>query len=194
MKKVVLIDNYDSFTFNLAHLIQEITGNQVAIFKNDAFGFSDIEPFDYIILSPGPGIPDEAGKLKEVILQFYLTKKILGVCLGLQAVGEVFGAALKNLPIVYHGMKSGIHRTKISDPIFEGISETFEAGRYHSWVIDSATIPEDLLVTAVDGQNEIMAIRHRDYPLFGVQFHPESVAQFNRNIQVAFKAVFVYSH
>ncbi len=174
MKKIVLIDNYDSFTYNLVHLIREVTDNPVTVLKNDAFVLSDLEPYDYIVLSPGPGLPDEAGLLKEVIRHFYTSKKILGVCLGLQAIGEVFGATLKNLSQVFHGMKTNVHCTSSFDPIFDGIGNAFEAGRYHSWVIDSTTLPDDLVITAIDAENEIMAIRHSTYPVFGVQFHPES--------------------
>lgn len=175
MKKVVIIDNYDSFTYNLVHLINEVINGQVTVFKNDNFSISDLDEFDYIILSPGPGLPDDAGLLKEVIRKFAGKKKILGVCLGLQAIGEVYGAELKNLPIVYHGMKTRITQTTLEDPILKGIQKYFDAGRYHSWVINKATCPEVLLITSVDEQSEIMSARHRDFQVFGVQFHPESI-------------------
>ncbi|MBK8515850.1 MAG: aminodeoxychorismate/anthranilate synthase component II [Saprospiraceae bacterium] len=175
MKKVVIIDNYDSFTYNLVHLVNEILGGDVDVIKNDKFEMNELKKYDYIILSPGPGIPDEAGLLKSVIKEYAPSKKILGVCLGLQAIGEVFGGKLKNLRKVYHGIKTKMIKTDISDPILEGIGDHFEAGRYHSWVIDNKFCPSDLLVTSKDSDGEIMAARHKDYLVFGVQFHPESV-------------------
>lgn len=175
MKKVVIIDNYDSFTYNLVHLINEVINGQVTVFKNDNFSISDLDEFDYIVLSPGPGLPDDAGLLKEVIRNFAGKKKILGVCLGLQAIGEVYGAELKNLPIVYHGMKTRITQTTPDDPILKGIQKHFDAGRYHSWVINKATCPDTLVVTSVDEQGEIMSARHKNFQVFGLQFHPESI-------------------
>ena len=156
-------------------LIREVIGEEVTVWKNDTFDIKDIAAFDYIILSPGPGVPDEAGLLKEVIRTYRETKKIFGVCLGLQAIGEVYGASLKNLDKVYHGMKTAMHKTDISDPILDGVSDPFDAGRYHSWVIDKDTCPSDLLITAVDEKGEIMAARHKHHKVFGVQFHPESI-------------------
>ncbi|MBK8668014.1 MAG: aminodeoxychorismate/anthranilate synthase component II [Saprospiraceae bacterium] len=175
MKKVVIIDNYDSFTYNLVHLINEIIDGHVTVLRNDQFKIEDLEVFDYIILSPGPGLPDEAGLLKEVISTYCSTKKIFGVCLGLQAIGEVFGGRLKNLTKVFHGMKTTIHQTDKADPIFRGLSRQFDAGRYHSWVIDSETFPNDLWITAVDDDHAIMAARHKNFHVYGVQFHPESI-------------------
>jgi anthranilate synthase component II len=175
MKKVIIIDNYDSFTYNLVHLINEIIKSKVIVKRNDQFDISDIEAFDYIVLSPGPGLPDEAGLLKQVIKTYAPTKKVFGVCLGLQAIGEVYGGQLKNLSKVFHGMKTPMHQTKILDPIFNGINPTFDAGRYHSWVINKDGFPEDLVVTAVDDDGEIMAARHKTFQLHGVQFHPESI-------------------
>lgn len=174
-KKVVIIDNYDSFTYNLVHLIHEITGEEVVVMRNDQFEIEEIGSFDYVILSPGPGLPDEAGMLKTVIKTYSQTKKIFGVCLGLQAIGEVFGARLKNLDKVFHGMKTQIHLTEDPDPVFAGISKIFDAGRYHSWVIDKSTCPDSLLISALDQDGEIMAVRHQKYPVYGVQFHPESI-------------------
>jgi len=174
-KKVVIVDNYDSFTYNLVHLINEIIDGEVTVFRNDQFGIEALENFDYIILSPGPGLPDEAGLLKEVIRKYGATKKILGVCLGLQAIGEGFGGKLKNLSKVFHGMKTTRKQTENKDPIFKGIDQKFEAGRYHSWVINNESCPDELLVTAVDDDGEIMAARHRMYDIYGVQFHPESI-------------------
>lgn len=175
MKKVVIIDNYDSFTYNLVHLINEIIDGEVTVFRNDQFQIESLETYDYIILSPGPGLPDEAGLLKEVIRKYGPTKMIFGVCLGLQAIGEVYGGKLINLTKVFHGMKTTMTQTENTDPIFEGISHTFEAGRYHSWVIDHSSCPEILSITAVDEENEIMAARHKHYQVYGVQFHPESI-------------------
>lgn len=173
--KIVVVDNYDSFTYNLVHLINEITGGSVEVKRNDQFELKELEQFDYIILSPGPGLPEEAGLLLEVIRSYASSKKIFGVCLGLQAIGIVFGGKLKNLSRVFHGMKTIVHQTDISDPVFNDIPEKFEAGRYHSWVIDKSTMPDDLLITAVDGDGEIMAARHKNLQVYGVQFHPESI-------------------
>ena len=173
--KVVIIDNYDSFTYNLVHLINEIIGGEVTVLRNDKFKIEELDAFEYIILSPGPGLPDEAGLLKEVIRRYGSSKKIFGVCLGLQAIGEVYGGTLKNLSKVFHGMKTSIKTTAESEPIFEGLGQQFEAGRYHSWVIDKKSCPEVLLVTALDDEGEIMAARHKEYKVFGVQFHPESI-------------------
>jgi anthranilate synthase component II len=175
-KKVIIIDNYDSFTYNLVHLINEIIGaDGVVVVKNDQFEMSELDQYEYIILSPGPGIPEEAGQLKDVIKHYGSTKKIFGVCLGLQAIGEVYGGKLKNLSKVFHGMKTEMFLTDIEDNTFKGIDKTFEAGRYHSWVIDKDTCPADLLVTAVDRDGEIMAARHKTHQVYGVQFHPESI-------------------
>ena len=175
IKKVIVIDNYDSFTYNLVHLINEIIGTDVTVRRNDQFDIEYLEEFDYIVLSPGPGLPDEAGLLKAVIKTYGSEKKIFGVCLGLQAIGEVFGGHLKNLSKVFHGMKTSIHQTEIIDPIFKGINHTFDAGRYHSWVINKNDFPEELFITALDDAGDIMAIRHKKYQVFGVQFHPESI-------------------
>lgn len=172
---ILLIDNYDSFTYNLVHLIREVTGNEITVWKNDAFAIEDVDAYEYIILSPGPGVPDEAGLLKDVIKTYGATKKIFGVCLGLQAIGEVYGASLKNLDKVYHGMKTAMHKTSESDPILENVSDPFDAGRYHSWVINKETCPEYLLITAIDDKGEIMAARHSKHQVYGVQFHPESI-------------------
>ena len=173
--KIVIIDNYDSFTYNLVHLINEIIDGEVTVLRNDQFKIDALEAFDYIILSPGPGLPEEAGLLKEVIRKYGSTKKIFGVCLGLQAIGEVFGGELKNLSKVFHGMKTTMKQTENTDPIFDGIDQSFEAGRYHSWVINKDSCPDDLLITAVDDEGEIMAARHKDFDIYGVQFHPESI-------------------
>lgn len=173
--KILVIDNYDSFTYNLVHIINEIIDGEVTVLRNDQFDIKELEAFKYIILSPGPGLPEEAGLLKEVIQTYGSSKKIFGVCLGLQAIGEVFGGQLKNLPKVFHGMKTTMVQTKNVDPIFEGIETSFDAGRYHSWVIDKTTCPDVLLITALDSEGEIMAARHKEYDIYGVQFHPESI-------------------
>jgi anthranilate synthase component 2 len=173
--KIIIIDNYDSFTYNLVHLVNEIIDGEVSVVRNDQFEMDALEAYDYIILSPGPGVPEEAGLLKEVIRRYATSKKIFGVCLGLQAIGEVFGGNLKNLPKVFHGMKTSMQKTVNYDPILEGIDQYFDAGRYHSWVIDKSTIPNELVITALDNEGEIMAARHSKYQVFGVQFHPESI-------------------
>ncbi len=173
--KIVIIDNYDSFTYNLVHLINEIIDGEVTVLRNDQFDIEAIEAFDYIILSPGPGLPEEAGLLKDVIRKYGTTKKIFGVCLGLQAIGEVFGGQLKNLSKVFHGMKTMMKQTENVDPIFNGIDLSFEAGRYHSWVINKESCPDELIITAIDEEGEIMAARHKDFHIYGVQFHPESI-------------------
>lgn len=175
MKKVVIIDNYDSFTYNLVHLIHEITRDEVTILLNDQFEIEELDQYDYLILSPGPGLPDDAGLLKDVIKTYASTKKIFGVCLGLQAIGEVYGGKLKNLNTVFHGMKTTVCQTSDKDPIFLGITKCFDAGRYHSWVITSDDFPDVLVVTALDEDGQIMAARHRTFHTYGVQFHPESI-------------------
>ena len=184
MKQVVIIDNYDSFTYNLVHMVNEIIEGEVTVLRNDQFDIQDIAEFEYIILSPGPGLPDEAGLLKEVIKTYGPNKKILGVCLGLQAIGESYGGSLKNLSKVFHGMKTTIHKTNNYDPIFEGIENPFEAGRYHSWVIEKSSCPAVLLITAVDNDGEIMGARHNKHHIYGVQFHPESIMTPEGNIMI----------
>jgi len=173
--KTVIIDNYDSFTYNLVHIINDLLEGEVDVIRNDQFKLEDIDKYDYIILSPGPGIPDEAGLLKQVIAQYGSSKKIFGVCLGLQAIGEVFGGKLKNLTRVFHGVKTNILTTDIPSPIFEGINLPFTAGRYHSWVLDNKSNLEAFHITAVDEEGEIMALQHKDYEIHAVQFHPESI-------------------
>ncbi len=171
--KIVIIDNYDSFTYNLAHLVKEL-GAEVSVFRNDHFSLSQLREFDKIILSPGPGIPAEAGLLLDVIRAYKGQKPILGVCLGHQAIGEVFGAKLAHLTEVYHGVATPINQTG-EDPIFNGLPLRLEVGRYHSWVVDNRNIPDALEVTATSDEGYIMALRHRQYNIHGIQFHPESV-------------------
>lgn len=171
--KIVIIDNYDSFTYNLSHLVKEL-GADVTVYRNDKFRLNEIEQYDKIILSPGPGIPSEAGLLLDVIRTYRGRKPMLGVCLGHQAIGEVFGARLTNLSSVYHGVAT--EGTQYgNDPIFRGMSKRIVMGRYHSWVVDSTSLPECLEVTAMSDDGYIMALRHRHYDIHGIQFHPESV-------------------
>ena len=171
--KIVIIDNYDSFTYNLAHLVKSL-GAQVTVLRNDRFELSDLEEFDKIILSPGPGIPSEAGLLLDVIRTYAGRKPMLGVCLGHQAIGEVFGAKLENLADVYHGV--ALEGTQFrKDYIFDGLPERITMGRYHSWVVSRENFPDCLEITAISDEGRIMALRHRQYDIHGIQFHPESV-------------------
>lgn len=172
-KKVVIIDNYDSFTYNLAHLVRSL-GEEVTVLRNDKFELPQLQAFTHFILSPGSGIPSEAGLLLDVIREYAGRKPIFGVCLGHQAIGEVFGARLKNLTEVYHGVATEGSLLGV-DPIFEGLPRRLMMGRYHSWVIDRDTVPDCLEVTAMSDDGEIMGIRHREYNVHGIQFHPESV-------------------
>lgn len=171
--KIVIIDNYDSFTYNLSHLVKEL-GADVTVYRNDQFEMSQLEEFDRIILSPGPGIPSEAGLLLDVIRTYAGHKPILGVCLGHQAIGEVFGARLENLSDVFHGVATDCHNLHL-DPIFDGLGDVFTVGRYHSWVVSREDFPQCLEVTAESDEGQIMALRHKEYDIHGIQFHPESV-------------------
>lgn len=171
--KVVIIDNYDSFTYNLSHLVKEL-GAEVTVFRNDMFKLEQLESYDKIILSPGPGIPCEAGLLLDVIKCYAGKKPILGVCLGHQAIGESFGGKLTNLSEVYHGVATPCAITK-KDYLFEGLPEKIEIGRYHSWVVDNDGFPDCLEVTSVSDEGYIMSLRHKEYDIRGIQYHPESV-------------------
>ena len=171
--KVVIIDNYDSFTYNLSHLIKSL-GAEVTVVRNDQFELQDLEQFNKIVLSPGPGIPSEAGLLLDVIRTYAGKKPILGVCLGHQAIGEVFGGKLVNLSDVFHGVATPCHIVA-DDPIFSGIERDITIGRYHSWVVSNEVLPECLEVTAVSPEGQIMALRHKSLNIRGIQFHPESV-------------------
>jgi anthranilate synthase component 2 len=172
--RCLLLDNYDSFTYNLRHILLEL-GVEIDVIRNDRITLDEVEAYDKILLSPGPGIPSEAGLLLPLIERFAPVKSILGVCLGEQAIGEVFGAKLINLDNVCHGVCSTI-RVKAKDPLFEGLEPAFRAGRYHSWVVSEDNFPACLEITAVDAEaNRIMAIRHRRFDVRGVQFHPESI-------------------
>ena len=172
MKKIFVIDNYDSFTYNLVHYLEEL-GATVTVKRNDQFKLSEIEEYEYLLLSPGPGIPDEAGLLKAAIERYAASKKILGVCLGQQAIGEVFGAKLNNLNTVFHGVATPINITE-KDLLFDGLPESFEVGRYHFWVVKTP-LPEELVATSFDNNKQLMSLRHRNYSVRAVQFHPESI-------------------
>ncbi|MHB8208417.1 anthranilate synthase component II [Mucilaginibacter sp.] len=175
MKNILIIDNYDSFTYNLVHLVNEI-GLQCDVWRNDKFNIEDVAAYDKIILSPGPGIPSEAGLLLDVIKKYSSTKSIFGVCLGQQAIAEVFGGELYNLKQPMHGIATPIKVTDASEKIFAGLPKSFKVGRYHSWVVDEKSIPDVLTVTAIDEEdNSVMALRHKEYDVCGVQFHPESI-------------------
>lgn len=172
---ILIIDNYDSFTYNLVHLVNEI-GLACTVWRNDQFKLTDVDTFDKIILSPGPGLPREAGLLLNVIETYAASKSILGVCLGQQAIAEVFGGQLFNLSRPMHGVATQIKVTERDNKLFAGLPETFNVGRYHSWVVSPESFPAVLKVTAIDEKDQsIMALSHRDYDVHGVQFHPESV-------------------
>jgi anthranilate synthase component II len=171
--KIAVIDNYDSFTYNLVHYLEDLNAN-VTVFRNDEFELNELEKFDKILLSPGPGIPDEAGLLKEVIKKYASSKSIFGVCLGLQAIGEVFGGKLTNLEKVYHGVATKVTKTE-DDFIFNNLPNEFEVGRYHSWVVSNENLPTDLIVTSTDENGQIMSMKHTNFDIRGVQYHPESV-------------------
>jgi anthranilate synthase component 2 len=171
--KIVIIDNYDSFTYNLVHLVREL-GVEVTVYRNDQFQLNQLEVFDKIILSPGPGIPSEAGLLLDVIRHYAGRIPMLGVCLGHQAIGEAFGAHLTNLSKVYHGVSTPITQYG-NDEIFAGLSRRFEVGRYHSWVVDKTDFPDCLEITAESDDGSIMALKHKSYDIRGIQFHPESI-------------------
>lgn len=174
--KILILDNYDSFVYNLVQYLEEISGASIDVFRNDAISLDAVDAYDLIVLSPGPGVPEEAGILLELIKRYASSKVIFGVCLGHQAIGEAFGAKLYNLPNVYHGIEHPMRLTNEVAMLFEGVPAEFTAGRYHSWSIDPATLPDELVVTAVTADDgAIMAIRHKEYDVYGVQFHPESI-------------------
>ena len=173
--KILVFDNYDSFTYNLVHLVEKITDEKPDVFRNDKIALDDVGSYDKIILSPGPGIPEEAGLLLPLIKMYAASKPILGVCLGHQAIGQAFGAELINLDTVYHGVATKIIQTENKSLLFNGLENEFEAGRYHSWIIDEQTLSKEFEVTAYDENNYIMAMQHKKYDLQSVQFHPESI-------------------
>lgn len=172
--KIVVIDNYDSFTYNLVHYLEDLDC-EVTVLRNDEFEIDDIAAFNKILLSPGPGIPDEAGLLKEVIQKYAPTKSIFGVCLGQQAIGEVFGGQLTNLDKVYHGVATEVTLTQPDEVLFRDLPEKFQVGRYHSWVVAQDNFPADLEITSIDENGQIMSLKHKHYDVRGVQYHPESV-------------------
>jgi len=173
--KILVFDNYDSFTYNLVHLVEKITGEKVDVYRNDQIALTDVAGYDKIILSPGPGIPEEAGQLLPLIKEFAATKTILGVCLGHQAMAEAFGGKLTNLSTVFHGVATPIKIESENSKILAGLPETIEVGRYHSWIVSDENFPAELEVTARDENGYIMALQHKKYDVQGVQFHPESV-------------------
>ena len=173
-KKILVIDNYDSFVYNLVHYLEDLDC-EVVVKRNDRLSLTEVEGFEKILLSPGPGIPDEAGLLKEIIKTYAGSKSIFGVCLGQQAIGEVFGGSLTNLNEVYHGVATQVTLTVTDELLFQGLESNFEVGRYHSWVVSDQDLPDCLEVLAVTEEEEIMGLRHKEYPIVGVQFHPESI-------------------
>ena len=173
MKKVLVIDNYDSFTYNLVHYLEDLDC-EVTVKRNDKLSLEEVDAFDKIVLSPGPGIPEEAGLLKAIIKKYAPTKSILGVCLGQQAIGEVFGGSLINLDTVFHGVATKVDIIVDDEFLFNGLEKSMEVGRYHSWVVDT-NLPAELEATSFDENGQIMSLRHRIYDVRGVQYHPESV-------------------
>ncbi len=177
-QKILVFDNYDSFTYNLVHLVEKIINDKVDVFRNDAISLEEVNRYDKIILSPGPGVPSEAGLLLPLIKKYAATKSILGVCLGHQAIGEAFGGSLTNLSKVYHGVATPIrvtHPLGMTHTLFKGLPDEILVGRYHSWIVNQNNFPAELEVTAVDENGYIMALQHKTYDVQGVQFHPESV-------------------
>ncbi|WP_309843458.1 aminodeoxychorismate/anthranilate synthase component II [Chryseobacterium sp. SLBN-27] len=173
--KVLVFDNYDSFTYNLVQMIERILETKVDVVKNDEISLEEIDKYDKIVLSPGPGIPEEAGILLELIKKYAPTKSILGVCLGQQAIAEAFGGSLINLSEIFHGVATSAELIKPGTKIFKNLSSGLEVGRYHSWVVNREGFPEELEITAVDKDGMIMALQHKTYDVHGVQFHPESI-------------------
>ena len=172
---ILILDNYDSFTYNIVQYVEELTGENIDVFRNDEISLEEINKYDKIILSPGPGVPDNAGILKDVIKEYAPSKSILGICLGLQAMAEVFGGKIKNLSEVYHGVASEITLKLPDNKLFLDIPQSFEAGRYHSWIVDNEQVPECFNISSEDKEGQIMSMFHKDYNLRGVQFHPESI-------------------
>jgi len=173
--KILILDNYDSFTYNLVHMVEDITGEYPAVFRNDEIDVEAINAYDLIILSPGPGIPDEAGILKDVIKEYAGKKPIFGVCLGLQAITEVFGGSIENLDAVFHGVATTMKVTNEKALIYKGIPKEFEAARYHSWIASTKDFPAELEITSVDEFGSIMSLQHKEHKISAVQFHPESI-------------------
>ncbi len=175
MRKILVIDNYDSFTYNLVHYIQQLTNDRVDVYRNDQIALDEVGRYDKILLSPGPGVPSEAGICLDLIRRYAPSKSILGVCLGHQAIGEAFGGNLINLDKVYHGVATFIEVLTPGDPLYRGLPQRFEVGRYHSWVVAREGLPECFTITSADDTGMIMGISHKTYDVRGVQYHPESV-------------------
>lgn len=173
--KILVIDNYDSFTYNLVHAIKKISGEQVDVFRNDKIALEEIDKYDKIVLSPGPGIPEEAGLLLDIIKAYAPTKSILGVCLGHQAIGEAFGGTLHNMNRVWHGVATPVKQTGITARLFKDLPESFDVGRYHSWIVKNEQLPDCFEVTSYDDNGLVMSMQHNEYDVQSVQFHPESV-------------------
>ncbi len=173
--KIVVIDNYDSFTYNLVHAIKKISGQPVDVFRNDQIELTDLEKYNKIVLSPGPGIPEEAGLLLDIIKLYASTKSMLGVCLGHQAIGEAFGGKLHNMKRVLHGIATPVELTKNKSVLFDGLPNHFDVGRYHSWIVQDENLPACFEVTSYDNDGFIMSMKHKEFDVEGVQFHPESV-------------------
>ena len=172
--KILVLDNYDSFTYNLVHYLEKVSDAEIEVYRNDKIDLKDIARFDKILLSPGPGIPSEAGILLDVIKTYASSKSILGVCLGQQAIAEAFGGSLSNLKEVFHGVATPIDIIA-HDTLFDNIPNRLNVGRYHSWVVNTEDLPKELIVTAVDAEGHIMALKHKTFDVKGVQFHPESI-------------------
>lgn len=175
MTNILVFDNYDSFTYNLVHLVEKIINGKVTVYRNDEIPLEKINDFDKIILSPGPGIPEEAGLLLPLIKAYAPTKSIFGVCLGQQAIGQAFGANLVNLKDVYHGVATPVNIISREGRLFKDLPDQLEVGRYHSWVVEEQSLPAELTITARDEHGYIMGLQHTKYDVSGVQFHPESV-------------------
>lgn len=173
--KILVIDNYDSFTYNLVHLIECVEGTQVTVIRNDQIRLDSLNEFDKVVLSPGPGLPHDSGQLMQVIGILQGRKSILGICLGMQAIALHFGGTLKNLDAVLHGVSMENSVTDSHEILYRNIPHNFMAGRYHSWVVNEATLPDSIVVTARDATNQVMSLRHRHFDICGVQFHPESI-------------------
>jgi anthranilate synthase component II len=179
MKKILVIDNYDSFTYNLVYYIEKLTGTSPVVYRNDEISIGDVNAYEKILLSPGPGVPADAGICIDLIKRYAPTKSILGICLGHQAIGEAFGGKILNLKEVYHGIATPVMITELNDPLFENIPGVFVGGRYHSWVVSGDELPDCLKITCEDENGIIMGISHKVFDVRGLQFHPESVLTEN---------------
>jgi anthranilate synthase component 2 len=190
LERILILDNYDSFTYNLVHYAEAIPNFEVDVFRNDEISIEDIDRYDTIILSPGPGLPKNAGILNEVIKTYAATKKILGVCLGMQAIGEVFGGTLINLSTVFHGVPTPIVVLDKDDLLFKNLPQQFNVGRYHSWIISNKNFPKELNITSIEKNNQIMSFTHKTHKVYGVQFHPESIlTEYGKEMVANFLAI-----